>query len=54
MREHINGAIIQEDLPIEKTVYDKSGGSRYQDFFMYLQFYACLLQKTEYNRVWGN
>ena len=54
MCEYINGAIIQEDFTMEKTIYDESNGSWYElrgDYYI-----PCLTVPAEEERpigIWG-
>ncbi len=54
MREYINGAIIQEDFTMEKTIYDESNGLWYElrgDYYI-----PCLTVPAQKERpigIWG-
>ena len=54
MCEYINGAIIQEDFTMEKTIYDKSNGLWYELRGDY--YYPCLTVPAEEEKpigIWG-
>ena len=55
MCEYINGAIIQEDFTMEKTIYDESNGLWYElrgDYYI-----PCLTVPAQEEKpigIWGN
>ena len=54
MCEYINGAIIQEDFTMEKTIYDESNGLWYELRGDY--YYPCLTVPAEEEKpigIWG-
>ena len=54
MCEYINGAIIQEDFTMEKTIYDESNGLWYELQGNY--YFPCLAVPTQEERligIWG-
>ena len=54
MCEYINGAIIQEDFTMEKTIYDESNGLWYELQGDY--YYPCLTVPAEEEKpigIWG-
>ena len=54
MREYINGAIIQENFTMEKTIYDESNGLWYElrgDY--YIPCLAVPAQEVRHIGIWG-